>query len=314
MRGYVVRRVLAIIPVVVVVALIVFSLIHIVPGDPAALMLGEDEATPEEIEELRHKLGLDRPIYEQGARWVLKALRGDLGDTLFHKRPVVVAVAERLEPTLSIAFLGEALAITIGVGLGVVAAWRSFTLIDRAVMVFSVIGFSTPVFWVAIIFLYLFVVWLGWLPAAGYHNISDGLWRWFQHIILPSLTVGITSSALIARMTRASMLEVLREDYTRTARAKGLPESLVLVRHALRNAFNPILTVIGLSFAGLVTGLVITESIFAIPGVGLLVVNSLFRRDFPAIQGVILFVALGYALVNLIVDILYGYFDPKIRY
>lgn len=314
MRGYIVRRVLAIVPVVVIVALIVFSLVHIVPGDPVALMLGEDEASPEQIEKLRHELGLDKPIVEQGARWVANALRGDLGDTLFHKRPVALAVAQRLEPTLSIALLGEALAITIGVGLGVLAAWRSYTLIDRAVMVFSVVGFSTPVFWVAIIFLYLFVVWLGWLPAAGYQDISDGLWGWFRHIILPSLTVGITSSALIARMTRASMLEVLREDYTRTARAKGLPESLVLVRHSLRNAFNPILTVIGLSFASLVTGLVITESMFAIPGVGLFVVNSLFRRDFPAIQGVILFVAFGYAGVNLIIDILYGYFDPRIRY
>ena len=314
MTGYIIRRFLAMIPVLIVVELIAFSLIHIVPGDPVAMMLGSEEARLDDIVRVRSELGLDRPFLQQLLSWVGNTLKGDLGNTLFQTRPVTQALASALPPTLSLAIMGQVLATILGVSMGVLAAWYSHTWVDRATMVFAVLGFSTPVFWVAIMLMYLFGGWLGWLPVVGYSPMSDGIWPWLSHLILPALAVGVINAAIIARMTRSSMLEVLRNDYVRTARAKGLPENVVLIRHALRNAFNPILTVVGLSFAGVVTGLIVTETMFAIPGVGRLAVVALFQRDYPLIQGIILYVAIGFVMVNLIVDLLYGFFDPRIRY
>ena len=314
MTGYIIRRFLAMIPVLIVVELIAFSLIHIVPGDPVAMMLGSEEARLDDIVRVRRELGLDRPFLQQLLSWVGNTLKGDLGNTLFQTRPVTQALASALPPTLSLAIMGQVLATILGVSMGVLAAWYSHTWVDRATMVFAVLGFSTPVFWVAIMLMYLFGGWLGWLPVVGYSPMSDGIWPWLSHLILPALAVGVINAAIIARMTRSSMLEVLRNDYIRTARAKGLPENVVLIRHALRNAFNPILTVVGLSFAGVVTGLIVTETMFAIPGVGRLAVVALFQRDYPLIQGIILYVAIGFVMVNLIVDLLYGFFDPRIRY
>ncbi len=314
MTGYIIRRFLAMIPVLIVVELIAFSLIHIVPGDPVAMMLGSEEARLDDIVRVRRELGLDRPFLQQLLSWVGNTLKGDLGNTLFQTRPVTQALASALPPTLSLAIMGQVLATILGVSMGVLAAWYSHTWVDRATMVFAVLGFSTPVFWVAIMLMYLFGGWLGWLPVVGYSPMSDGIWPWLSHLILPALAVGVINAAIIARMTRSSMLEVLRNDYVRTARAKGLPENVVLIRHALRNAFNPILTVVGLSFAGVVTGLIVTETMFAIPGVGRLAVVALFQRDYPLIQGIILYVAIGFVMVNLIVDLLYGFFDPRIRY
>ena len=314
MTGYIIRRFLAMIPVLIVVELIAFSLIHIVPGDPVAMMLGSEEARLDDIVRVRRELGLDRPFHQQLFSWVGNTLKGDLGNTLFQTRPVTQALSSALPPTLSLAILGQVLATILGVSMGVLAAWYAHTWVDRATMVFAVLGFSTPVFWVAIMLMYLFGGWLGWLPVVGYSPMSDGIWPWFSHLILPALAVGVINAAIIARMTRSSMLEVLRNDYVRTARAKGLSENVVLIRHALRNAFNPILTVVGLSFAGVVTGLIVTETMFAIPGIGRLAVVALFQRDYPLIQGIILYVAIGFVMVNLIVDLLYGFFDPRIRY
>jgi peptide/nickel transport system permease protein len=301
------------IPVLLVVATITFALLHLTPGDPAAVLLG-DQATPEDIARIRQKLGLERPIYIQYGLWLIRVFQGDLGESLFLNRSVVRAIGERLEPTLSLAILAELIAVSLAIPLGVLAAWKANTWVDRTVMVFAVLGFSIPVFWLGLNFIFLFSVKLRLLPVAGYQPLAEGFLPFLRYLILPAVTLGLIHAALIARMTRSSMLEVLREDYIKTARAKGLSETLVLMRHAFRSASVPVVTIIGLSFAGLVTGVVVTETVFSIPGVGRLIVSAVLTRDYPLIQGVILLVACAYVFINLAVDLLYVYLDPRIRY
>ena len=313
MGRYLVQRLLTTIPVLLIVSILIFSLIHVAPGDPASFMAG-DEARPEQIERIRQKLGLDEPLYKQLGLYYVDIFRGDLGESVFTKFDVTELILQRLEPTVSIAVFAMLLAILISIPSGVLAAWKANSWVDRAVMVFAVFGFAIPVFWLGFNMIWLFAVKLNWFPALGYRPISDGVLPWLRSMTLPAATVGIIVAALIARMTRSAMLEVLREDYIRTARAKGLGEFTVLFRHALRNASIPIVTVVGLSMAGLVSGLVITEAVFAIPGMGRLIVDGVTRRDYPIIQGTVLVITVFYVLINLAVDIGYGWLDPKIRY
>jgi peptide/nickel transport system permease protein len=313
MTAYLVQRLLAVIPVLLLVGLITFALLRVTPGDPAAVLAGE-HATPENVERIRQQLGLDRPLHVQLWRWFGRLLQGDLGDSLFTGYKVTTLIRQRLEPTLSLAVLAEVIAIALALPMGILAAWKANSWVDRGVMVFAVLGFSIPVFWLGFNLIWLFSVTLDLLPPAGYTPLSQGVWPWLRSLILPAVTLGLIFSALIARMTRASMLEILREDYIRTARAKGLAEKVVLLRHALRNAAVPIVTIIGLGFAALVTGVVVTETVFALPGLGRLIVDSMLRRDYPVIQGAILLAASAYVVINLIVDLTYAYFDPRIRY
>ncbi len=313
MGRYTLQRLLAMIPVLVVVAIVTFSLIHITPGDPVSLMAG-DLATPEQKEAIRKDMGLDRPIYQQLVIYFADLLRGDLGESIFNKFKVTTLISQRLEPTLFIAVFSQLVSIIIAIPLGILAAWKANTWIDRVVMVIAVLGLAIPSFWLGANLIWVFAVKLHWFPAFGYIPISEGVVPWIKSITLPSISVGFISAALIARMTRASMLEVLREDYVRTARAKGLGEQAVLLGHAFKNASIPVVTIIGIGIAGLVSGLVVTEAVFGIPGVGRLIVDAVNRRDYPVIQGVILMFTVAYVLINLIVDLIYGYLDPRIRY
>ena len=313
MGRYTLQRLLAMIPVLVVVAIVTFSLIHITPGDPVALMAG-DEATPEQKEAIRKDMGLDRPIYQQLVIYFADLLRGDLGESIFNKFKVTTLISQRLEPTLFIAVFSQLVSIIIAIPLGILAAWKANTWVDRVVMVIAVLGLAIPSFWLGANLIWVFAVKLHWFPAFGYIPISEGVVPWIKSITLPSISVGFISAALIARMTRASMLEVLREDYVRTARAKGLGEQAVLLGHAFKNASIPVVTIIGIGIAGLVSGLVVTEAVFGIPGVGRLIVDAVNRRDYPVIQGVILMFTVAYVLINLVVDLIYGYLDPRIRY
>ena len=313
MGRYLAQRLLTTGPVLLIVSVLIFSLMHVAPGDPASFMAG-DEARPEQIERIRQKLGLDEPLYKQLGLYYVDIFRGDLGESVFTKFDVTELILQRIEPTVSIAAFAMLLAILISIPSGVLAAWKANSWIDRAVMVFAVFGFAIPVFWLGFNMIWLFAVKLNWFPALGYRPISDGVFPWLRSMTLPATTVGIIVAALIARMTRSAMLEVLREDYIRTARAKGLGEFAVLFRHALRNASIPIVTVVGLSMAGLVSGLVVTEAVFAIPGMGRLIVDGVTRRDYPIIQGTVLVITVFYVLINLVVDIGYGWLDPKIRY
>ena len=301
------------IPVLVVVAIVTFSLIHITPGDPVSLMAG-DLATPEQKEAIREDMGLDRPIYQQLVIYFADLLRGDLGESIFNKFKVTTLISQRLEPTLFIAVFSQLVSIIIAIPLCILAAWKANTWIDRVVMVIAVLGLAIPSFWLGANLIWVFAVKLHWFPAFGYIPISEGVVPWIKSITLPSISVGFISAALIARMTRASMLEVLREDYVRTARAKGLGEQAVLLGHAFKNASIPVVTIIGIGIAGLVSGLVVTEAVFGIPGVGRLIVDAVNRRDYPVIQGVILMFTVAYVLINLFVDLIYGYLDPRIRY
>ena len=273
-----------------------------------------DQALPEDIERIKEKLGLNRPLYEQLGIYFWDILRGDFGESVFTKFPVTTLIAQRLEPTISIAIFSQLVAIIIAIPAGILAAWKANTWIDRALMIFAVAGLAIPSFWLGANLIWLFAVRLDWFPALGYVSISDGVLPWLRSITLPSIAIGFISAALIARMTRASMLEVLREDYVRTARAKGLGEYKILIAHAFKNASIPVVTIIGIGLAGLVSGLVVTEAVFAIPGVGRLIVDAVLRRDYPVIQGVVLMVTFAYVLINLAVDIIYGYLDPRIRY
>ena len=313
MGRYTLQRLLAMIPVLVVVAIVTFSLIHITPGDPVSLMAG-DLATPEQKEAIRKDMGLDRPIYQQLVIYFADLLRGDLGESIFNKFKVTTLISQRLEPTLFIAVFSQLVSIIIAIPLGILAAWKANTWIDRVVMVIAVLGLAIPSFWLGANLIWVFAVKLHWFPAFGYIPISEGVVPWIKSITLPSISVGFISAALIARMTRASMLEVLREDYVRTARAKGLGEQAVLLGHAFKNASIPVVTIIGIGIAGLVSGLVVTEAVFGIPGVGRLIVDAVNRRDYPVIQGVILMFTVAYVLINLVVDLIYGYLDPRIRY
>jgi peptide/nickel transport system permease protein len=291
----------------------VFLLLRLTPGDPAAIMAG-DAATAEQIESIRAGLGLDRPIVVQFGLWMQKILSGDLGESFYFRIKVATLIGQRLEPTFALATLTILLAVAVSIPLGVVAAWRFGGWFDRALMGFSVLGFSIPVFVLAYLLIWLVSLKLGWFPVQGYRRLADGFFPFLHHLVLPAVTLSVIYIALIARVTRASVLEALGEDYIRTARAKGLPELRVLVRHALANAAVPIATVIGIGIAILIGGVVVTESVYAIPGLGRLTVDAVLARDFPTIQGVILFFSFIYVLVNLLIDLSYVFLDPRIRY
>ena len=294
-------------------ALLVFLMLRLTPGDPAAILAG-DAASTEQIAAIRASLGLDRSIPVQFAIWSGHLLQGDLGQSYFYKMPVAQLIGQRLEPTLALAALTILLAVIISVPLGVIAAWRFGGWFDRALMGFSVLGFSVPVFVLAYLLIWLVSLKLGWLPVQGYVRIAEDFVLFLRHLILPAITLSIIYIALIARVTRASVLEALGEDYIRTARAKGLSEARVLIRHALANSAVPIATVIGIGIAILIGGVVVTESVYAIPGLGRLTVDAVLARDFPTVQAVILFFSFLYVFVNLLIDLSYVFLDPRIRY
>ena len=313
MTAYIIRRLLATIPVMIVVALFVFLLLHLTPGDPASIIAGDD-ASPADIEGIRRKLGLHLPMWQQFGIYVSNLLRGDLGTSIFSNLPVMTLVKQRLEPSLVLAVCTLVVAITFAIPMGVLAAWKVGTVIDRVVMGFSVLGFAVPVFLIGYFLIYIFALELHWLPVQGYRPLAQGIGETARSIVLPSFALGMVYMALIARITRASMLEVLSEDYIRTARAKGVAQSVVLLRHALKNAAVPIVTVIGIGLALLISGVVITETVFNIPGLGRLTVDAILKRDYPIIQGLIILFASVKVLVNLLIDISYVFFDPRIRY
>lgn len=313
MLSYILRRILSTLPVMGIVALFVFSLLYIAPGDPAAVIAG-DQASPDDIVRIRQGLGLDRPFLVQFGTWLWGILHGDLGTSIFTNLPVASLIAQRIEPTLSLMVLTLILTLFVAIPLGVVAAWKAGTWVDRTIMAFAVFAFSLPVFVVGYVLAYVFALQFEWLPVQGYTPLSNGVWPWLQNLILPSLALGSVYIALIARITRASMLEVLQQDYVRTARAKGLGQSNILFVHALKNAAVPIVTVIGIGIALLIGGAVVTESVFAIPGLGRLTIDAILRRDYPVIQGIVLMFSFLYVLVNLMVDVTYTLVDPRIRY
>jgi peptide/nickel transport system permease protein len=313
MFNFILRRLLSTIPVLLIVAVLVFLLLRLTPGDPAAILAG-DAASTEQIARIREELGLNRPILAQFGIWFGHLLTGDLGESFYYKTEVAALIGQRLEPTLSLAAITIVIAVLVAVPLGILAAWRHGGWLDRALMSFSVMGFSVPVFVLAYILIWLLSLKLGVLPVQGYQRLADGAGPWLYHLVLPSITLSVLYVALIARVTRASVMEALGEDYIRTARAKGLPELRVLVRHALANAAIPIVTVIGIGVALLIGGVVVTESVYAIPGLGRLTVDAVLARDFPTVQGLILFFSCVYVLVNLLVDLTYVFFDPRIRY
>jgi len=311
--AYVIRRLASIIVVMVLVGVCVFLLLHLAPGDPAAIIAG-DNATPEQIAAIRAHLGLDEALPVQFLRWSASVLSGDLGVSIFSNTPVTTLIGQRLEPTLSLSLATLAFAVPVALVLGVLAAWRVGSGLDRAAMMVSVAGFSAPAFVVGYLMIYVFAVTLKWLPVQGYTPIGQDLGDWARHLVLPALTLGLAYVALIARITRATMLDVLAEDYIRTAKAKGVATAPMLVKHALKNAGVPIITVIGIGVALLIGGVVITETVFNIPGIGRLVVDAISKRDYPIIQGVILVFSAVYVVINLLVDLSYTLIDPRIRY
>lgn len=318
MLPYIIRRLLASIPVLLVVLLVVFFGARLIPGDPATLIAGM-EATQEEYQQVREALGLNKPLHIQFKDWTAGLLHGDLGKSVRSGQDVLSLVKRRLQPTLALLITTELIVIAVAIPLGVMAAWKANSIFDRAVMVFAAIAYSVPVFWLAYILIWIFGLWAFGrddpiLPVARYIRIEEDPWEFVKHMILPAFSLGVIFIAGITRMTRASVLEVLKEDYVRTARAKGLSEKIVLVRHALRNAGLPIMTIIGLGLGGLLSGSVVTENVFAIPGMGRLAAEAIQTRDYPIIQGMIVLFAAGFVYVNLMIDILYAYLDPRIRY
>lgn len=314
MTSYIIRRTIATLPVVLIVGVIAFLLVHLTPGDPAAFFLDAD-SPPEEIERVRERLGLDQPIPIQFALWFGNILQGDLGRSFHENRPVIDMFARAFPPTLYLTLSSLILALVLAIPIGILSAIRQNSLIDRFATVFVLLGVATPNFWLGLLLIQLFAVTLGWLPAQGFVRPEEkGLWASLRTLILPSIALGYSGAALIARMTRSGMLEVLRQDYIRTGRAKGVHERSINYKHALSNAFNPILTVIGLTVASLISGSLVVELVFNFPGVGRLVVDSVFRRDYPVIQGSLLLIAGITILVNLIVDLFYAFTDPRIRY
>jgi len=296
-----------------VVGIVVFFVIHSVPGDVTSALLGQD-ASPQQVEALRQRLNLDQPLPAQFVGWLGGVLRGDLGDSIYMRIPVLQALAQRIEPTGMLALAATLVAVTLGLGLGVIAAVRHGTITDYAVMVVAMLGLSLPTFWLGLLMIMLFAVTLQWLPAAGYAELADGPGNTLRYLVMPAVALGFSQAAIIARMTRASVLDMLGEDFVRTARSKGLAGRRVVIRHALRNAMLPVLTVIGLSIATLAGGVVVTETVFNIPGAGRLVIESVQRRDYPVLQGAVIAVAAVYALVNLLVDLSYLALDPRVRY
>lgn len=313
MIKYTIRRLVLLLPVLLVVGILVFSLVHLAPGDPASVMLGSD-ATREEIAELRRELGLEEPFYVQFAVWFGDILRLDLGDSFFLDRPVSEALLDRAQPTVLLTIYSLTLTILIGVPAGIISAIKRNSLIDRIVMMVAISGVAIPPFVLGILLILVFAVSFGWLSAGGYTDIREDPIEHFKQMIMPAFSLGFSAAALLARLVRSAMLETLGEDYVRTARAKGIAFRHVVIRHALRNALIPTVTIIGYTLGTLLGGAVVTETVFVIPGMGRLVVQSVLRRDFPVIQGAVMTIAVFYVLANLLVDILYIYIDPRIRY
>jgi peptide/nickel transport system permease protein len=312
LKAYLAKRLLSLLPVLFIVSTFVFMIIHLTPGDPASVMLGQD-ATQEQIHALRQQLELDQPLFQQYVHWIGKALQGDLGYSYFMKKPVTQAILDRLGPTLSLAVLAQLLAIIIAIPIGILSARKRGTVTDQSLMSLSLLGISVPSFLLSLFLVLLFTVLLKWLPVAGYKPLNAGVWEHFKYLIIPAVALGTINAALISRMTRSSMLEVLNSNFIKTARSKGVKERNVIYRHALRNAFLPILTVIGQTFAHLVAGAAVPETIFNIPGVGQLIINSVVRRDYSVLQGAVLFVTVAFVFINLLVDMLYAVIDPRVR-
>lgn len=312
MISFVMRRIISIIPVMLLVATGVFLLLKLTPGDPVGVMLGPD-ATEERREALRDELGLNDPLPVQYVRWLADAVRGDLGDSLFLDEPVLSALADRAQPTLLLTLLSSLIALSIGLPLGIVAAQNRGKWLDVGTMALAILGISMPTFWLGLNLILIFAVKLRWLPVAGYAPLSDGLWESLRYLILPAFTLGVAQSALLARMTRSMMLDVLGTDYVRVARAKGLGERRVVYIHALRNATVPLINVAGLIIAALLGGAVVTEQIFNLPGVGRLLIQAVGRRDVPLVQGTVLVIAGIYVIVNLCVDVISAAIDPRLR-
>jgi len=312
-RTYVVRRLLALIPVALVVATVAFVLMHLAPGDPASVIAGP-YASADDIQRLHHQLGLDQPLWVQLTRWYGRLLRGDLGDSIFLRKPVLAAIADRVEPTLLLTVFATVVAVLIGVPAGIVSAHRHNTTADQAVMVAALVGISVPNFLLGLLLILLFSVQLGWFPVAGYSPLEYGWTKTLRSLVLPAVALGVVQSGLIARITRSAMLDVLREQFILAGRAKGLGERTVVGKHALKNAMIPTITIIGISFAILIGGAIVVETVFNIPGLGRLIISAVLRRDYPVIQGVVLCVAGVYMLINLAVDLSYLVFDPRVRY
>ncbi|WP_108260449.1 ABC transporter permease [Mangrovicoccus ximenensis] len=298
--------------VALMVALTVFALLHLSPGDPAAVLAG-DNATAADIARIRTNLGLDRPLHVQFAAWLGAVLQGDFGNSLFSGQPVAALIAERMQPTLSLMVLTTAIAVAVAIPAGVLAAWRPGSILERSIAAISLTGFSVPVFVVGYCVAFVFALKLRWLPVQGYAPLENGAGPWLASILLPSLALSTSYIALIARTTRAAMIEVLAQDYIKTARAKGCSDLSILFVHALRNCALPVSTVIGMGIALLIGGAVATESVFAIPGLGRLLIDAILRGDYPVIQGIVLFFSFVYVAINLCLDLLYGVFDPRVR-
>jgi peptide/nickel transport system permease protein len=313
MLNYLLHRILALVPILLLVSATVFSLIHLTPGDPAVIMAGESQ-DPVVVAGIRRELGLDQPIPVQYAIWLGHAVRGDLGRSIRTHQPVLEAMLERLKPTLLLSAMAMALSLAISFPVGILSALRPDSREDMAGTLFSLLGVSMPNFLLALVLIFIFAVTLRWLPTSGYLDPFEELVPGIRSLVLPAITLGTAMGAVVTRMVRSSLLEVLEQDYVRTARSKGLRERTVVVRHALKNALIPVVTIVGLQTGNLIGGAVITEYVFGIPGVGRLVVDSIFSKDYPMVQGVVLLTALVFVTVNLLVDILYGYLDPRIRF
>ncbi|MCH2531150.1 MAG: ABC transporter permease [Dehalococcoidia bacterium] len=312
MTAYINKRVLAVIPILIFVGIATFSLVHIAPGDAANIMAG-DYAGPDDVKLIRAELGLDKPVTTQFWEWAGRTLRGDLGKSIYSGRTVAELVGQRLEPTISLTIVGGTLAVLLGIPMGVFAAWRAGSRWDRGIQIFAALGISVPGFWLGFILILAFAVYLRWFPVIGYVSVTEDLFGWLKSITLPVSLLAISGSSVIIRMTRGSILEVLREDYIRTARAKGLANKPVLFRHALRAGAIPIITVIGTLAGALITGVVVTETVFTIPGLGRLVAETVQNRDFPVVQSMLMLLASFYVFINLMVDLAYVFFDPRVR-
>lgn len=312
MKAYIIKRLLSLIPVLLVVAVVVFFIVHLAPGDPASVMLGP-EAQPEDVERLRQDLGLNLPLYQQFFNWFIGIFQGDLGSSIYMNMPVIQAFFEHIGPTFSLALLAQGFSVIIAIPFGIIAASKRGTSIDTTFMAIVLLGISIPSFLLALLLMLLFGIQLHWLPVAGYATLSEGLWNHLKYLIMPAISLGAIQAAVIARMTRSSMLDILSMNFIKTAKAKGVKHKVVVYKHALRNAFIPILTVLGETFGTLIAGAVVTETVFNLPGIGQLIVHSIVQRDYPVIQGTILLIAVSYVLINLIVDLLYGIVDPRVR-
>ena len=312
MTAYIFKRVLAVIPILIFVGIATFSLVHIAPGDAANIMAG-DYAGPDDVKLIRAELGLDKPVTTQFVEWAGRTLRGDFGKSIYSGRTVAELVSQRLEPTISLTVVGGTLAVLLGIPLGVFAAWRAGSRWDRGIQIFAALGISVPGFWLGFILILAFAVYLRWFPVIGYVSVTESFTGWIRSITLPVSLLAISGSSVIIRMTRGSILEVLREDFIRTARAKGLANRPVLFRHALRAGAIPIITVIGTLAGALITGVVVTETVFTIPGLGRLVAETVQNRDFPVVQSMLMLLASFYVFINLMVDLAYVFFDPRVR-